>query len=98
MNKWLRRLGIGGRRDKVESDVERLAQGGEFHVKQPDEAEAQASFSPDEPPVVSPREPAESPEIPASDEVADDVVTQPEAAAEAPADEAASEAEHAAVT
>jgi chromosome partitioning protein len=44
---------MGGRRDKVESDVERLAQGGEFHVKQPDETEAQASISSDEPSSVS---------------------------------------------
>jgi len=49
MNKWLRRLGMGGRRDKVESDVERLAQGGEFHVKQSDETEAPASISSTEP-------------------------------------------------
>lgn len=52
MNKWLRRLGMGGRRDRVEDDVERLGHGGEFHVKQPDEIEAQASFSSDEPPTV----------------------------------------------
>jgi len=53
MNKWLRRLGMGGRRDKVESDVERLAQGGEFHVKQPDETDSQASISSAEPPTAS---------------------------------------------
>lgn len=52
MNKWLRRLGMGVRRDRVEDDVERLGYGGEFHVKQPDEIEAHASFSSDEPPTV----------------------------------------------
>lgn len=52
MNKWLRRLGMGGRRDRVEDDVERLGHGGEFHVKQPDEIEAEVSFSSDEPPAV----------------------------------------------
>jgi chromosome partitioning protein len=60
MNKWLRRLGVGGRRDKVESDVERLAQGGEFHVKQPDEAEAQASISSAEPPIDAISDPADA--------------------------------------
>jgi len=51
---------MGGRRDKVESDVERLAQGGEFHVKQPDETEAQASFSSDEPSIDSSTDALES--------------------------------------
>lgn len=60
MNKWLRRLGMGGRRDRVEDDVERLGHGGEFHVKQPDESEAQASFSSDEPPTVWTPQSAES--------------------------------------
>ncbi len=49
MNKWLRRLGMGGRRDRVGDDVERLGHGGEFHVKQPAEVDAQASISSDEP-------------------------------------------------
>ena len=52
MNKWLQRLGVGGRRDRVEDDVERLGHGGEFHVKQPDETEAQASLSSEAPPTV----------------------------------------------
>lgn len=44
MNKWLRRLGVGGTRDRLEHDVEELAQGGKFHVKHPDETEAPASL------------------------------------------------------
>lgn len=64
MSNWLRRLGMGGRRDRVEGDVERLAQRGEFHVKQPDETEAQASLSSEEQPI-SPA--PETPEAPADD-------------------------------
>jgi len=71
---------MGGRRDKVESDVERLAQGGEFHVKQPDETDAQASISSDEPPIVAS---SGSPETPAQDRVP---APSEDAATESPVD------------
>ena len=48
MNNWLRRLGVGRTRDRVDDDGERLAQGGEFHVKQPDESPTDSAFSSDE--------------------------------------------------
>ena len=61
MNKWLRRLGVGGSRDRLEDDAERLAQGGEFHVKQTDESVAAASLSSGESPVSLVSEPQEAP-------------------------------------
>ena len=61
MNKWLRRLGVGGTRDRVEDDAERLAHGGEFHVKQSDESVAEASLSSGESPVSLASEPHASP-------------------------------------
>lgn len=75
MNKWLRRLGVGGSRDRVEDDAERLAHGGEFHVKQTDESVAEASLSSGESPVSLDSDPQESP---AADPAAENETVPPD--------------------